>query len=195
MAYNVKDVFFLDLDLTLPASGGAGAMQSTQLDLSAYIDPIARGRQKGTGLAIYKVHYDISGTTDGYRPVGLAETGSMRHGLIAGAGLGTQAGATFTGSANSPTANNPLTVYGADYYGPKSTVANASVPGGETFTRTFVEPSKDVPYICVRDNVCAVAMYGDDDFGTLSYVAYRLECAIVTLDQATLNQLIRTQTV
>ena len=48
MAYDVKNVFYLDLDLTLPASGGAGAMQSTQLDLSAYIDPIARGRQKGT---------------------------------------------------------------------------------------------------------------------------------------------------
>ena len=57
MAYNIKDVFYLSTSATVSAStAGTG---SAQLDLSAYIDPIARGRQKGTGLAIYKVHFSI----------------------------------------------------------------------------------------------------------------------------------------
>ena len=46
MAYNLKNVFYLDTEATITkATAGAG---SAQLDLSAYIDPIARGRQKGT---------------------------------------------------------------------------------------------------------------------------------------------------
>ena len=53
MAYNVKDVFYLSTSATIAASTANGG--SAQLDLSAYIDPIARGRTKGTGLAIYKV--------------------------------------------------------------------------------------------------------------------------------------------
>jgi len=193
MTYDVKNVFYLDTELTLPASGGAGAMQSVQLDVSSYVDPIARGRSKGTGLAIYKVHYSISGTSEGYRPIGLAETGSVRAGLIAGAGLGTQAGATFTGTANSPTANNALAVMGFDYYGPRSGIANASTLG--PYNVTYLEPSEKVPYVVVRDNVCAVAIYGDADFDTVSYISFRLECSLITLDQATLNQLLRTQTV
>ena len=192
MAYDIKNVFYLDTELTMPTASAAGTMNSVQLDLSAYIDPIARGRSKGTGLAIYKVHYSISGTSEGYQPVGLAESGVFRCGLIAGAGLGTQAGATFTGEANSPTSNNALAVMGFDYYAPQSTVANASVPS--PLNVTYLEPSKDVPYVCVRDNVCAVATMGVA-MDTLSYVSFRLECAQITLDQATLNQLLRTQTV
>jgi len=192
MAYDIKNVFYLDTELTMPTGSAAGTMNSVQLDLSAYIDPIARGRSKGTGLAIYKVHYSISGTSEGYQPVGLAESGVFRCGLIAGAGLGTQAGATFTGEANSPTSNNALAVMGFDYYAPQSTVANASVPS--PLNVTYLEPSKEVPYVCVRDNVCAVATMGVA-MDTLSYISFRLECAQITLDQATLNQLLRTQTV
>lgn len=192
MAYDIKNVFYLDTELTMPTGSGAGTMNSVQLDLSAYVDPIARGKSRGTGLAIYKVHYSISGTSEGYQQVGLAESGIFRAGLIAGAGLGTQAGATFTGEANSPTANNTLAVMGFDYYGPQSTVGNASVPS--PLNVTYLEPSKDVPYIVVRDNVCAVATMGVA-MDTLSYISFRLECAQITLDQATLNQLLRTQTV
>ena len=192
MAYDIKNVFYLDTELTMPTASGAGTMNSVQLDLSAYVDPIARGKSRGTGLAIYKVHYSISGTSEGYQQVGLTESGIFRCGLIAGAGLGTQAGATFTGEANSPTSNNSLAVMGFDYYGPQSTVGNASVPS--PLNVTYLEPSKDVPYIVVRDNVCAVATMGVA-MDTLSYVSFRLECAQITLDQATLNQLLRTQTV
>jgi len=192
MAYDIKNVFYLDTELTLNTATSAGESESVQLDLSAYIDPIARGRTKGTGLAIYKVYYSISGTSEGYRAVAMAESGIIRGGLIAGAGLGTQTGATFTGTANSPTANNPLAVMAFDWYGPQATVANASVPS--PMNGVFLKPSEKVPYICVRDNVCAVST-ATVAMDTLSYISFRLECAQVTLDQATLNQLLRTQTV
>ena len=51
MAYDLKSVFYLDTSAAVAASTAGGG--SAQLDLSAYIDPIARGRTKGTGLAIY----------------------------------------------------------------------------------------------------------------------------------------------
>jgi len=58
----------------------------------------------------------------------------------------------------------------------------------------WLEPSKDVPYIIVRDNVCLVAEVASN-LSTALNVSVRLECAQITLDQATLNQLLRTQTV
>ena len=192
MTYDVKNVFYLDTELAIPTGSTAGKSDTVQLDLSAYIDPIARGRQMGTGLAIYKVHYSVSGTSEGFQPVGVTGVGQFRAGLIAGAGLGTQASATLSGTANAVTANNALAVMGFDYYLPKSTVANASVPG--PLNKTFLEPSKEVPYIVVRDNVCAVSTAGVA-VGATTYISFRLECAQVKLDQATLNQLLRTQTV
>jgi len=192
MTYDVKNVFYLDFELSMPTASGAGTMNTAQLDLSAYIDPIARGRSKGTGLAIYKVHYAVSATGNGYTAPPLAESGVFRAGIIAGAGLGAQAGATITGLSNSPSPENALSVMGFDWFGPQATVANASVPS--PLNLTFVEPSEKVPYVCVRDNVCAIATMGVA-MDSASYVAFRLECAQVTLDQATLNQLLRTQTV
>jgi len=52
MAYNMKDVFYLDTSILTTTSAGDGIQN---IDLSSYVDPIARGRAKGTGLAIYKV--------------------------------------------------------------------------------------------------------------------------------------------
>jgi len=192
MTYDVKNVFYLDTELSIPTGSTVGKSDTVQLDLSAYIDPIARGRTMGTGLAIYKVHYSISGTSEGFQPVGMTGVGGFRCGLIAGAGLGTQASATLSGTANAVTANNALAVMGFDYYLPKSSIANASVPG--PLNRTFLEPSKDVPYVVVRDNVCAVST-ASVAVGATTYVSFRLECAQIKLDQATLNQLLRTQTV
>jgi hypothetical protein len=192
MTYDLKNVFYLDTELTMPTASGAGTSNTVQLDLSSYIDPIARGRSKGTGLAIYKVHYSVSSSSEGGKPDVVTQAGSFRGGIIAGAGFGNQAGATLTGEASFPSPNNALAVMGFDYYGAKATIANASVPS--PMTRTFLEPSEKVPYVVVRDNVCLmstqlVAM------STAAYVNVRLECAQVTLDQATLNQLLRTQTV
>ena len=194
MTYDIKNVFYLDTELSMPTASAAGESNTVQLDLSAYIDPIARGRQMGTGLAIYKVMYSISGTSEGFKPVGVTQEGIFRAGLIAGAGLGTQAGATLSGTANAVTANNALAVFGFDYYGPKAVKDNAAVGVPGPLNVTFMEPSKEVPYVVVRDNVCAVATMSHE-MTTASYISFRLECAQVKLDQATLNQLLRTQTV
>tara|TARA_R110002110_G_C13415657_1_gene714008 strand:- start:683 stop:1264 length:582 start_codon:yes stop_codon:yes gene_type:complete len=193
MTYDVKNVFYLDTQVTLPTSGTAYGLNSSQLDLSAYMDPIVSRGRKGTGLAIYKVHYDVSTKSPGFAPVGETLDGEFRVGLIAGAGLGNlQNDTTITGNANAATADNALAVFGADYYSPASLKANASVTN---FNRTFMEPSKEVPYVCVRDNVCLTAVWGAVVTTAATYVAVRLECAIITLDQSTLNQLLRTQTV
>ena len=194
MAYDIKNVFYLDTELEMPTATGVGVSNTVQLDLSAYIDPIARGRQKGTGLAIYKVHYSISADSAGSKPDVMTQAGIFRGGLIAGAGFGTStAGVTLSGESSFPSPNNALAIMGFDYYGARYSIANASTPSG-TFTKTFLEPSKEVPYVVVRDNVCLmstqlIAM------STIAYVSVRLECAQITLDQATLNQLLRTQTV
>ena len=74
MAYNMKDVFYLDTAIdTGTGTGNIAAL----LDLSSYVDPIARGRSKGTGLAIYKVHFDVC-DDDGNSPVAAAATGQFR---------------------------------------------------------------------------------------------------------------------
>ena len=52
------------MDTSATITKGTAGGGSAQLDLSAYIDPIARGRQKGTGLAVYKTHYSIINTED-----------------------------------------------------------------------------------------------------------------------------------
>jgi hypothetical protein len=191
MAYDLKNVFYLSTsaDITAATAGGVG---SAQLDLSAYIDPIARGRTKGTGLAIYKVHFHMQ--DDGENgPIDDAEAGTMQYGIVAGAGLGdiaTTTGTTF--AANTFGATNALLVASEQFFGPKSMVANASttpnmiVPG--------MKPSIEVPYVVVRDNVCLQYQIGDAITAN-STLSVRLECAQVTLDQATLNQLLRTQTV
>jgi len=193
MAYNVKDVFYLDMSMTMPTASAANTSNTAQLDLSAYIDPIARGRSKGTGLAIYKVQYAVSGRGDGYLPMNKSDSGIFRGGLIAGAGLGNSAGVTLTGEANSVSPQNALSIYGFDHYGPDAFTGVAGVQPAP-LNNEFIKPSKDVPYVVVRDNVCAVATM-EVSVQTESYIHFRLECAQISLDQATINQLLRTQTV
>ena len=195
MAYNTKDVFYLTTGLTI-ATGSAGATTS-QLDLSAYIDPITTRSRKGTGLAVYKVHWDISASNDFDELPPISESGAFRMGLIAGAGFGDNATGAFTpnGVSQSPSTANALAIYGADWYGPDVYNGVTAAPGvPNPMNRTYLEPSTEVPYIIVRDNVCLMTenLVAQQ---TTSYVNVRLECAIVPLDQATLNQLLRTQTV
>ena len=126
-------------------------------------------------------------------PIDDAEAGTMQYGLLAGAGLGDIA--TTTGQTFAETtfqATNSLLIASEQFFGPKSMVSNASttpnmiVPG--------IKPSKEVPYVVVRDNVCLAYNIGDA-ITAASTLSVRLECAQVSLDQATLNQLLRTQTV
>ncbi len=189
MAYNLKDVFYLDTEATITAAtAGAG---SAQLDLSAYIDPIARGRQKGTGLAIYKVHFVTSqGATA--EPIDDAEAGTFRAGLVAGLGIGDNATGAVVPSQDIFKATNNLLVASYDFYGPKSMIGNASTT--PDMYNMLMKPSTEVPYVVVRDNVCLVYDVGDNMTGDTD-LSIRIECAQITLDQATLNQLLRTQTV
>jgi hypothetical protein len=194
MAYTIKDVFYLSTSTTITAATGNGG--SAQLDLSAYIDPIARGRTKGTGLAVYKTYYSM-GQSSAAEPIDDAEAGSCRFGLLAGAGFGDVATNGLTLGTVTLSATNALLVSSGDFYGPKSMVANASttptmINGNPN--SAYVTPSKDVPYVIVRDNVCLVYEVGDN-FTSDAILSVRLEVAQVSLDQATLNQLLRTQTV
>ncbi len=189
MAYDLKSVFYLDTSATITAAtAGAGA---AQLDLSAYIDPIARGRTKGTGLAVYKAHFVTSQSANS-EPIDDAEAGSFRAGLIAGLGVGDNATGTAGVSTDIFSATNNLLVASYDFYGPKSMIANASTT--PMMYNNIMKPSKEVPYVIVRDNVCLVYDVGDN-MTTDHTISVRLECAQITLDQATLNQLLRTQTV
>ena len=190
MAYNIKDVFYLSTSATITKATANGG--SAQLDLSAYIDPIARGRTKGTGLAVYKVHFSM-GQDVTAEPIDDGEEGSCRFGLQAGAGLGDVGTGGFSGNTSVYAMTNALLVASGDFYGPKSMIANANTTCS-MLGPLYVEPSKEVPYVIVRDNVCLTYEVGDN-FTEDHILSARLEVAQISLDQATLNQLLRTQTV
>ena len=191
MAYDLKNVFYLDTSATITKTTAGGG--SAQLDLSAYIDPIARGRTKGTGLAIYKVHYSIQNSEDANEIAPEdSESGVLAYCMSAGAGLGDNATGALSISAGTTLfdAGNVLNVAGGQYYGP------ASYPGARGMSQMNVMPSEKVPYVIVRDNVCLVYnVSASKTFESTSTISVRLECAQIALDQATLNQLLRTQTV
>jgi len=180
MAYNMKDVFYLDTAIDTTTSTGDGL---ATLDLSSYVDPIARGRAKGTGLAIYKVHFDIS-AADGNAPVAASATGTFRAGLMSLSGIPS---GSFTLADNVMNAASDLMIAGVNYYA-------GGTAAGDPAPHTFLEPSADVPYVVVRDQVVLIADI-TTAMSVSAIVSIRLECAQVTLDQATLNQLLRTQTV
>ena len=191
MAYNIKDVFYLSTSAEITkATAGAG---SAQLDLSAYIDPIARGRTKGTGLAVYRVSYALTNSeTTNIVAADDPEAGILSTSLQAGAGLGDIA----TGAAQSASSidtfsmTNALLVGAANFYSP------SSYPGAMSEFQIYASPTKDVPYIIVRDNVCLVYnVDANKKFVEDMTLSVRLECAQISLDQATLNQLLRTQPV
>jgi len=193
MAYDIKSVFYLDTTLALVNGAGGGA--STQLDLSAYIDPIARGRSKGTGLAVYKVHYSVDDSGSNDPPgVNATETGMFRVATIAGLGVGEKAVSEVTFATNTLNCANDLAIAGFDWYGPDA-FGTSVYSGSPTMApQKWLEPSEKVPYVIVRDNVCLVAEVAANLSSALK-VTMRLEVAQISLDQATLNQLLRTQTV
>jgi len=191
MGYNIKDVFYLSTQVQIAkTTAGAG---SAQLDLSAYIDPIARGRSKGVGLGVYKVHWAMTRYDSASKPLDDAESGTVAFAMIAGAGVGDNATGAASALANDEfSMTNSLIVSSGQWLGAKSQVSNASTPA-VSFTE-WVMPSTKVPYVVVRDNICLQYMVGEN-FVDECRLSIRLECAQITLDQATLNQLLRTQTV
>ena len=195
MAYNYKDVFYLSAQHETENStyGSSGVEGIVPIDVSAYVDPIARGKARGTGLALYRVHIDASTGGQG-KPIAVAEDGAMRTGLTVKEYATT--GDNVAGiTGDQLTCSSDLLAWGMDFQG----CSNAS-PSTTNVTVTklpdmnvFLEPSDEVPYIVVRDSLnwlfTSGAALNADIFWSL-----RLECAQVTLDTNTLNQLLRTQT-
>lgn len=180
MAYNIKDVFYLD---TKVSTGTSADAQCASLDVSAYIEPVARGKSKATGLAIYKVHWDLVDVGSN-SPIAATTTGTFRAGLLAGSGLpeGTVSLATDVFNAG-----NDLMISVIDFWAQGTST-------GDPGPVTWLQPSAEVPYVVVRDSL-QIITNAEVAMSAAAYAVVRLECAQITLDQATLNQLIRTQTV
>ena len=194
MAYDLKNVFYLDTQAR--STKDTAGLGSAQLDLSAYIDPIARGRQKGTGLAIYKAHFSVTNSEDSNEiATKVTDEGVMAVSLAAGLGLGDidtggSSQASSVGQVTNFDVSSQLLISGGVFYSPGSAATSTPVMD------MYCEPSVKVPYVIVRDNVCLVyCVSSEKKFTSTSTLAVRLECAQVSLDQATLNQLLRTQTV
>ena len=183
MAYNMKDVFYLDTEIDTTTSTGDGI---ATLDLSSYVDPIARGRSKGTGLAVYKVFFDIC-DDDGNSPVAAAATGTFRAALVSMSGAPAAAVGSASFNNDVLNASNDLMIAGVDFYA-------GGTAAGDPAPNVFLEPSPDVPYVVVRDQII-LGINVTTAMSAGSSVKVRMECAQVSLDQATLNQLLRTQTV
>jgi len=185
MAYNVKDTFFLDTQITTGTGAGDGA---ALLDLSAYIDPIARGKSKAVGLAVYKVHFDVA-DAGANTPVAASAAGQFRAVLMSNPGI--PAAAVGSGAFVNDTLNaaNNLVVAGSDYCFGGTAAGDPSQP-----QQNWLKPSTEVPYVIVRDSVILgiSVLVG---MGNSAILYCRMECAQITLDQSTLNQLLRTQTV
>jgi len=197
MGYDLKNVFYLDGSVSTAQSDGSVGIASDsfagQFDLSSYVDPIGKGRTSGVGLAIYRVQFGISASSSGSDPIDVAETGVMRAGLVAGAGTGNVAAGTTLAinSSNAPSAKNDLTVAAFDFYGPSAFAANDMV---SPTMKEFITPTKEVPYVVVRDNICLIGLLKETTLADI-YIQFRMECAMIPLDKSTLNQLLRTQTV
>ena len=183
MAYNTRDVFYLDTQIATTTGTGDGI---ATLDLSSYVDPIARGKTKGQGLAIYKVWWDIA-DVGGNGPVAAATTGTFRAGLISFSGAPAAAVGSASITNETIEANNDLMISGVDFWG-------GGTAAGDPLPNVWLEPSMEVPYIVVRDQV-ALMVSVDVAMSNAANVNVRLECATTKLDQSTLNQLLRTQTV
>jgi len=183
MAYNVKDVFFLDSFVYTTTGAGDGC---SILDVSSYVQSVVRGAKKGTGLAIYKVHWDVYDSATNH-PMAPATTGVFRAMVASDLGIAAQAVGGTAFAVNQFTVKNDLAVSVMDWWG-------GGTAAGDPAPKIWLEPSREVPYVIVRDSIfLGVSIPTATSVGAT--VAVRLECAQITLDMATLNQLLRTQTV
>jgi hypothetical protein len=141
-------------------------------------------------LAIYKVWWDIADAGSN-APVANSTTGAFRAGLISFSGAPAAAVGSASIANETIAADNDLMISGIDYAAPATTTADAE---GLPYNHVWLEPSKEVPYVVVRDQV-ALMVDVATAMNNSANINVRLECALVTLDQKVLNQLLRTQTV
>jgi hypothetical protein len=187
MGYNIKDVSYLSNLQEYTNAYVAGEDSVQAIDVSAYVDPIARGKSKGQGLAIYRVSSSIS--SDSGTPCLAAETAQFTLGLsikpytTTGERLG---GAVAYGDLS---ASNDLLIYGRMF-----TAVGAAGPGQPgASSEAFLSPTENVPYVVVRDTIFQIMSAGVA-FNSDVLATVRMEIAMISLDQSTLNQLLRTQT-
>ena len=183
MAYDYKKVFYLSSTLNLDTSFDAGDTYTKAIDLSAFVNSTGVGKTKATGLGIYRVQMSITDASDN-RPVDAGETGVFRVGVFAGLG---EDSTNYTLSTHENTASNDLNIWGLDWYG-----GGAGAVGHENGT-PYLSPSKEVPYIVVRENMGIVATC-TAPISQILYVNMRFECSEIPLTSDTLTQLLRTQT-
>ena len=183
MAYKLSDVLFLDA--AAETTTGAGDFV-TSLDVSSYVQPVVRKGQKAIGLAIYKVHWDISpaASNDAVDP---AMTGVFRAGIFSDLGFPAAAAGGISIANDTLNAGNDLAVSIIDWWG-------GGTAAGDPHPITWLMPSTEVPYVIVRDTIQLVGSISTATSVSLD-IRVRLECATITIDMATLNQLLRTQTV
>jgi len=189
MAYDLKNVFYLGFFHEY-SNGAWTSKDSVQpIDVSAYVDPISKGRTRGQGLAVYRVSHQL--TASGGAPVLPSETASMTMALSVKP-------YTTTGDLIDTIADGDLMpssdlVIQSDQFvgsGTTALVANSAV--GNLLIETC-SPTEKVPYVVVRDTIFSI-MSGGKAIAADIKTGYRLECAMISLDTATLNQLLRTQT-
>ena len=187
MAYDLKNVFYLGNLHEYSDSYTASGEGIAPIDVSSYVDPISKGRSRGQGLAVYKVHCQVS-TEDGTAPAA-TETASIATGLSVKpyTTTGDELAGQIAYGDLSPSSD--LLIYGAQWIGP----AAAAAEGAGGMVMEFCSPSKEVPYVVVRDTIYQLYATSTAQNADI-LVNYRMECAMITLDTATLNQLLRTQT-
>jgi len=189
MTYDLKNVFYLGNNQEYAGGSAASKEWINPIDVSAYVDPISKGtKRKGTGLAVYKVH--SSWQKDDGGPPDVGETAAFTMALSVKPFTTTGdvlAGEILFGDMQ---ASNDLVIYGQQWIG---ATGGGALRGSPQDQVPFVTPSEKVPYVVVRDTIFQIA---STSFVTVADVqcSVRMECAMITLDTATLNQLLRTQT-
>ena len=188
MSYDLKNVFYLGNNHEYDGGAAASKEWIAAIDVSAYVDPISKGRSRGQGLAVYKVHSSWQ-KDDGGPPL-LEEEGGFTMALSVKPF--TTTGDELDGEIlfGDMQASNDLVIYSQQFIGGTYCGGLAGYAGPQT---PSVEPSEKVPYVVVRDTIFQIA---STSFLTKADVqnSVRMECAMITLDTATLNQLLRTQT-
>jgi len=188
MSYDLKNVFYLGNNQEYAGAAAASKEWINPIDVSAYVDPISKGRARGQGLAVYKVH--CSWQKDDGAPPLATETAMLTMALSVKPFTTTGdilAGEILFGDMQ---ASNDLVMFGQQFIGGTGGGALLGTTGAYT---PFVEPSEKVPYVVVRDTIFQIATTGFVIAADIQ-CSVRMECAMITLDTATLNQLLRTQT-
>jgi hypothetical protein len=188
MTYDLKNVFYLGFIHEYANGAWTGKDSVQPIDVSAYVDPISKGRKRGQGLAVYRVSHAV--TSDAGTPVVAAETANM--GMALSVKPYTSTGDLLSGVVEygdlSPSSD--LLIQADSFQG--SATAGAEGDTGNRVLETL-SPTEKVPYVVVRNTIFSI-MSSSTAIGADILTSYRLECAMISLDTATLNQLLRTQT-